>query len=634
MLAGNTHNLAAMLTGTAPAGAAHPAAGGTTTAKNANSALATADHPGRNQKKAAGAAADAAQPSAVDAGVENTLSAHSLCSSVPQHQTAFAAVLDRASRPRAAATAVAPATVSADGRAAGRAAAATGSAVAGGVAAARLAAQRGRANAESAETQAAEIGPAGGKGARFAAATADKTAGLGAAASASAAPGREAARQAPALASLPRHTAELPGRLAPSPARGSAAAVPQGAGRDGIPAFPFAAATAAGFYAGLRSGEQPAVGRACHGVALASRLNRPDAEPARVLASVSRTPLGIAGGERGAASAVSSGARPSAAERKPAPAAAGPRDSNVARTGQPKSAAGARLVSYVPAAAPAGLPFAQAVSGAVEVRAAAGNTGAASGLGPAGGAGGRSAARAGSPGGRTPRADGADGSRSFRGHVARPARQAVDEAAADWPRPGKPTVPHHASARAFALEAPPGAARAASEAGTGGDAARQAEAAPVADQVAAAIRASGLRSQPQVVVRLSPPELGKVRVTLRASGAGVRAVMEADNPETVRRLEQEGAALASRLEDAGVPLRRLDVVLARQDARPDGEGTAGQPDRRSDGRPGGAPGSGHVARSARPAVDEAAADWPRPGEPAVPHPASAAGGSVRINVWI
>jgi len=145
------------------------------------------------------------------------------------------------------------------------------------------------------------------------------------------------------------------------------------------------------------------------------------------------------------------------------------------------------------------------------------------------------------------------------------------------------------------------------------EAARQAGETPVPDQIAQAVRASGARLDRQITVRLSPPELGTVRVTLRQSGDQVRGVLTADNPETQRRLERESPALVQRLQEAGVQVRRIDVAPARQD----GDGASGDPTARDGGhgRMDDRPGSPHAApgRYAPPdAAGEEAAPDPEP----------------------
>jgi len=94
---------------------------------------------------------------------------------------------------------------------------------------------------------------------------------------------------------------------------------------------------------------------------------------------------------------------------------------------------------------------------------------------------------------------------------------------------------------------------------------------PVTDQIAQSVRSSGVGLDRQVIIRLSPPDLGQVRVTLRASGNRVRGVLEVDNPETLRRLEREAGVLTQRLQEAGLQVKRMDVVMVRQDGGPTSE---------------------------------------------------------------
>ena len=121
----------------------------------------------------------------------------------------------------------------------------------------------------------------------------------------------------------------------------------------------------------------------------------------------------------------------------------------------------------------------------------------------------------------------------------------------------------HSAARADAVDpAAPATGQTAAES------ALQAVETPVADQIVQSLRGASLRVDHQLVVRLSPPDLGDVRVTLRTSGDQVRGVVEVSNPETFKRLEREAPALVSRLQDSGIQVQRLDVTLARQDSSP------------------------------------------------------------------
>jgi flagellar hook-length control protein FliK len=65
-------------------------------------------------------------------------------------------------------------------------------------------------------------------------------------------------------------------------------------------------------------------------------------------------------------------------------------------------------------------------------------------------------------------------------------------------------------------------------------------------------------------VRLDPPELGSVRLTLESQGNQVRAVVETDNPRTLADLRTEAPALIQRLADSGIQVQSMDMVLTQQ----------------------------------------------------------------------
>ncbi|MFP4052723.1 MAG: flagellar hook-length control protein FliK, partial [Phycisphaerae bacterium] len=64
----------------------------------------------------------------------------------------------------------------------------------------------------------------------------------------------------------------------------------------------------------------------------------------------------------------------------------------------------------------------------------------------------------------------------------------------------------------------------------------------------------------QMVIRLDPPELGQVRITLEMDGEGMRGVLRVENPETLRQLQRESEGLMNRLAASGVQVRRLQVL--------------------------------------------------------------------------
>ena len=150
----------------------------------------------------------------------------------------------------------------------------------------------------------------------------------------------------------------------------------------------------------------------------------------------------------------------------------------------------------------------------------------------------------------------------------------------------------------------------------------------VVNQVAESIRGDFARPGQQIIIRLNPPELGKVRLTLEAEAGEIRGVLEVDNPRTFSELQREAPALLHRLADGGMEIRRLDVDLSDQG----GDGPADGTD--SLLRDGGQ--SGHDGQAGRPTASESdlpVADDSHPAAsdeaPHVAHPI----GEETINVW-
>ncbi len=150
---------------------------------------------------------------------------------------------------------------------------------------------------------------------------------------------------------------------------------------------------------------------------------------------------------------------------------------------------------------------------------------------------------------------------------------------------------------------------------------------PLADQVAEGIRASGGRTDTRIEVRLHPPELGRVRVTLRAEGDAIRGLIRVDTPETLSRLQQEAAPLLHRLQADGIDIRRLDVLLNQPQDGGQGQGDFAFSEGRGDSpawsaHAGGDTLADHTAPTGGP---------PEPGTPDEPAgTAGAAGGSVNV----
>ena len=74
----------------------------------------------------------------------------------------------------------------------------------------------------------------------------------------------------------------------------------------------------------------------------------------------------------------------------------------------------------------------------------------------------------------------------------------------------------------------------------------------------------------QIVVRLDPPELGTVRITVTARGDNVHVTLRADNPEARAALAAQRDSIETLLSGEGFDLSSFDVGYQRQGGgRPD-----------------------------------------------------------------
>ena len=86
---------------------------------------------------------------------------------------------------------------------------------------------------------------------------------------------------------------------------------------------------------------------------------------------------------------------------------------------------------------------------------------------------------------------------------------------------------------------------------------------PVAKQVADALQTAVVaKPGDQIVVRLDPPDLGTVRLTLATRGGELRGVLEVDNHRAMAQLQKEADILVTRLADSGVQIKSMDVVMS------------------------------------------------------------------------
>ncbi len=102
----------------------------------------------------------------------------------------------------------------------------------------------------------------------------------------------------------------------------------------------------------------------------------------------------------------------------------------------------------------------------------------------------------------------------------------------------------------------------------------------VSDQILDSVRATLAAGQRQVMVRLNPPELGAVSVRFQEQAGEIRAVLEVARSETRQEVERAIPEVLRTLQESGVQIRRVEVILSEQSGRDLGQSrwTSGQQD--------------------------------------------------------
>jgi len=90
----------------------------------------------------------------------------------------------------------------------------------------------------------------------------------------------------------------------------------------------------------------------------------------------------------------------------------------------------------------------------------------------------------------------------------------------------------------------------------------------VGEQILDSVQAAAVRADKQVTVRLNPPELGSVTVRFQEDKGQITGVLEVSKDQTRHEVEQALPQVVRGLQEAGVLVRRLEVVVGDQ---PEGE---------------------------------------------------------------
>lgn len=101
----------------------------------------------------------------------------------------------------------------------------------------------------------------------------------------------------------------------------------------------------------------------------------------------------------------------------------------------------------------------------------------------------------------------------------------------------------------------------------------------VGGQIQESIHSSFRSGSQQIVIRLNPPELGKVVMTFSEQGTDVTGVLQVDKSQTRDQIQQVLPEMIQNLQGSGISIKRLEVVLTNQQEQQtvrDQSSTAGQ----------------------------------------------------------
>jgi len=101
----------------------------------------------------------------------------------------------------------------------------------------------------------------------------------------------------------------------------------------------------------------------------------------------------------------------------------------------------------------------------------------------------------------------------------------------------------------------------------------------VREQIQESIHSSLRSGNQQIVIRLNPPELGKVAIKFQEQADGITGLLEVDKPQTKYEIQQTLTEIIRNLQDSGIQIKKLEVVLTNQqeqNALKDQSSTTGQ----------------------------------------------------------
>jgi len=89
----------------------------------------------------------------------------------------------------------------------------------------------------------------------------------------------------------------------------------------------------------------------------------------------------------------------------------------------------------------------------------------------------------------------------------------------------------------------------------------------VREQIYQSVKNSVQEGASQITIRLNPPELGQVSVKFSEQGKELTGLLEATNPQTRAEIRQAIPEIIRSLEESGVSIKRIDVMLSSDSPR-------------------------------------------------------------------
>lgn len=89
----------------------------------------------------------------------------------------------------------------------------------------------------------------------------------------------------------------------------------------------------------------------------------------------------------------------------------------------------------------------------------------------------------------------------------------------------------------------------------------------IVNQVTEQIRASMTRGREQISIALDPPELGRIMIKFQQNNGEIVGIIEADKARTHREISEEMPVIVKSLNESGIQVKRVEVVLTGQDTQ-------------------------------------------------------------------